>query len=295
MKMETNQSLRIIRCFTQSISLTFRNFFAFLGAAILAWIFSVLSLGVMFPSLMTGLENMYLRARAGDQVKATDVFMHRRKWWSLYWDAGVIALLAGWPIMVLALAYDIFSSALSETLNPRYVSIVNISFLGALILLGLWSLFKESKHLHALNLAAEFGLKGADSRHLSRLSVKSRWKDTIFVVLLAVLTPLFFLLAVLMPFSFLDSLMFMPIILLLLTLTMGATAMAFLHDLGEKQEILELIEKYKEEYKRPVGEPGNPCPTCENSNVRWAYIEDGGKGDWCPDCMMSLKKMRGLI
>ena len=71
--------------------------------------------------------------------------------------------------------------------------------------------------------------------------------------------------------------------------------MALLHDLGEKEEILELIDKYLEEYKKPVGDPENPCPTCGNSNVRWAYIEDGGKGDWCPDCTMSLKKMRGLI
>jgi hypothetical protein len=50
------------------------------------------------------------------------------------------------------------------------------------------------------------------------------------------------------------------------------------------------------EYRRKVPkEPGKPCPTCGNSNVRWAYIEDGGMGDWCFDCKMSLKKMQGLI
>ena len=49
-------------------------------------------------------------------------------------------------------------------------------------------------------------------------------------------------------------------------------------------------------YQRKVPpEAGKPCPTCGNSNVRHAYIEDGGYGDWCPDCKMSLKKMRGLM
>jgi hypothetical protein len=53
------------------------------------------------------------------------------------------------------------------------------------------------------------------------------------------------------------------------------------------------------EYRRKVPiepvKPGKPCPTCGNSNIRRAYIEDGGMGDWCPDCKMSLQKMQGLI
>ena len=98
--METKEGLSILSCFNESISLTFSNFFAFLGAAVLAWIFSVLSLGLMFPSLMTGLENMYLRAKAGEQVKATGVFIHRRKWWSLFWDSVGIAWRVGWKIFL---------------------------------------------------------------------------------------------------------------------------------------------------------------------------------------------------
>ena len=293
--MEKQQTLSIVWCFRESISLTFRNFFAFFGAAILACIFSILTIGLMFPCLMTGLENMYLRAKAGDKMKATDVFAHRRKWWSLYWDSVAIAWHAGWPVGVLALAYGVLMPLILKTVDPRYTPTIMISSLVAWVLLGLWSLFRESKHLHALNLTAEFGLKGADSRHLSRQSVKSRLKDTVFVVLFTILAPLLFFSAALIPLGYSYSLILLPITLLLLTLTMGATAMAFLHDLGEKQEILELIEKYLEAYKRPVGEPENPCPTCDNSNVRWAYIEDGSHGSWCPDCMMSLKKMRGLI
>ena len=293
--MEKQQTLSIVWCFRESISLTFRNFFTFFGAAILACIFSILTIGFMFPCLMTGLENMYLRAKAGDKMKATDVFAHRRKWWSLYWDSVALVWHAGWPVGVLAIAYGLLFPFILETVDPRHTPTIMISCFVVFILLGLWSLFWESKYLHALNLAAEFGLQGADSRHLSEQSVKSRLKDTVFVVLLVVLTPLLFFFAALIPLSFSYSLILLPTTLLLFTLTMGATAMAFLHDLGEKQEILALVEKYLEAYEKSVGEPENPCPTCDNSNVRRAYIEDGGRGDWCPDCMMSLKKMRGLI
>jgi len=314
--MEKEQSLSIVWCFSQSISLTFRNFFAFLGAAVLAWFFSILTLSLMFPCLMTGLENMYLQAKTGEQVKATDVFIHRRKWWSLYWDSVILAWHIGWPIAAFWFAFIILSIPLSKTLNLQ-LPIVRVSYLAVFILLGLWSIFRESKHLHVLNLVAEYGLREVDSRHLSSLSVKSRWKDTIFVVLLAVLTPLLFWSAFMLfhKFSiaallysyelapdfwyslapdFWYSLKLTSIILPLLTLTMGATAMAFLHDVGEKEEVLEMVNKYKEEYQRELSkEAENPCPSCNNSNVYKTQTKFG-QGDWCPDCKMSLRELRGL-
>jgi len=33
------------------------------------------------------------------------------------------------------------------------------------------------------------------------------------------------------------------------------------------------------------------CKTCGNWDVRWAMIEDGGLGDWCPNCKKSFCKM----
>jgi len=263
---------------------------------------------------------MYLRATTEEQIKATDVFRHRRKWWSLYMDSVVLTLLTGWPIAffggILKGLFDT-ADALRDRLSPSIFSIIFISFIAAFFLLLFLSFYKESKHLHALNLAAEFGLRGPESRHLSRKSVKNRWKDTIFVILLSILSPLFFFSAILIlssiptpflffstwlfffsmltPFFFLYSLIFTSIILSLLTLTMGATAMAFLHDLGEKEEIFELVKKYKELYKREAAsEVENPCPTCDNSNVYRAQTKFG-YGDWCPDCKMSLKEMRGMI
>jgi transcription initiation factor IIE alpha subunit len=70
--------------------------------------------------------------------------------------------------------------------------------------------------------------------------------------------------------------------------------MAFLHDVGEKEEVLEIVKKYKEEYKRELSkEAENPCPTCNNSNVYRTQTKFG-QGDWCPDCKMPLREMRGL-
>jgi uncharacterized protein YlaI len=37
------------------------------------------------------------------------------------------------------------------------------------------------------------------------------------------------------------------------------------------------------------------CPTCGTTDLQRAYIENGGIGDWCPNCMMSLQKMRHEI
>jgi transcription elongation factor Elf1 len=33
------------------------------------------------------------------------------------------------------------------------------------------------------------------------------------------------------------------------------------------------------------------CPQCGNTNIREAYIEDGGKGHWCDQCKKSLEAM----
>jgi hypothetical protein len=34
------------------------------------------------------------------------------------------------------------------------------------------------------------------------------------------------------------------------------------------------------------------CPKCEKSDVHDAYIENGLWGKWCPNCKMSIKKIR---
>jgi hypothetical protein len=36
----------------------------------------------------------------------------------------------------------------------------------------------------------------------------------------------------------------------------------------------------------------NQCPKCKKSDVHDAYIEHGAWGKWCPNCKMSIKKIR---
>lgn len=37
------------------------------------------------------------------------------------------------------------------------------------------------------------------------------------------------------------------------------------------------------------------CPRCQQWDVHRAYIEDGGQGNWCPHCKMSLQKMKSAL
>lgn len=36
------------------------------------------------------------------------------------------------------------------------------------------------------------------------------------------------------------------------------------------------------------------CPRCHRWDVHRAFIEDGGYGDWCPHCQISLQKLAAL-
>lgn len=280
--MKSVERFSITACFSESLVLTRDNLIAFLGASILAWVCSILTLTLLFPALMTGLESMYLKAKAGERIKATDVFMHRRKWFSLYIDACMIAWHASWFAGLLILPMILVVFLLNNIGIASSQILIIAQIFGILIFLVVC--YRESRHLHALNLSAEFGLRGNESRHLSKMAIKDRRRDAFFVVLLAI-TIIFY-------WSF-DP-VFTPISVLALLLVMGATSMAYLHDMGNNEKILELVENYRQEYRRELSkEPENPCPTCGNSNVYKTQTEFG-QGDWCPDCKMSLREMRGL-
>ena len=46
-----------------------------------------------------------------------------------------------------------------------------------------------------------------------------------------------------------------------------------------------------EEIKRKKEAGLKQCPTCGKWDVHRAFIEDGGQGDWCPNCNQSLQQM----
>jgi len=121
-----------------------------------------------------------------------------------------------------------FGSVIPQEELSAYIS---ISYLIISVLLFFIVCYRESVHLHALNLAAEYDLRGPESRYFSRVAIRDRRKGTIFVLLLAI-TFIFY-------WSFVP--IFVLISLLFLSMLMGATSMVFLHDMGEKEEILERV------------------------------------------------------
>jgi tetratricopeptide (TPR) repeat protein len=52
---------------------------------------------------------------------------------------------------------------------------------------------------------------------------------------------------------------------------------------------MEFLPKTPPRTKEEAGR--KQCKTCGNWDVRWAMIEDGGLGDWCPHCKKSFCKM----
>ncbi len=63
---------------------------------------------------------------------------------------------------------------------------------------------------------------------------------------------------------------------------------ATISDLEIDEEIEKLETRYLELCEQGL------CPTCGKFGVYKATIEDGGSGDWCPHCKMSLQKMSSL-
>jgi hypothetical protein len=63
----------------------------------------------------------------------------------------------------------------------------------------------------------------------------------------------------------------------------------------ESLAILLIINRWKKDLISYL--KTNLCPVCGTKEVHLAYIEDGGIGNWCPNCKKSLKKMaeEGLI
>jgi hypothetical protein len=58
--------------------------------------------------------------------------------------------------------------------------------------------------------------------------------------------------------------------------------------------VLQTLKKLQAGESLPELPAGNvtQCPQCGSTDIYKAYIEDGGQGDWCPNCKMSLQKMK---
>ena len=226
------------RYFKKSWQITRTNPVAYIGATILFVIFSFLTLFLLFPTLITGIEGMYLRAREGKKVRASDIFMYRRKFFSLLGASLLIALDVAFTLLLFTVPLVLFFYIAFVVMSPP------IPLGGPVIIVScaLWSigyvlftLRREGRYLHALNFIAERGSQITEGLKKSRIAVKNRWKAAGIAALYLGTWP--------MPFSLisgegpLELRIGLTILgLFLVPLVLGTTAIAFAHETGFEVE-----------------------------------------------------------
>ena len=222
-------------CLRESFELTKSNFLVFVGSVVLLFVGSLLTVFLMFPVLVAGLEGMYLRAREGRKVRATDILMYRTKFFRLIGASLLILLdiflstLVLSLILVLVLVLVILV-AKTEPTSLIVFAIAILYSIGYMLLI----LYREGQYLHALNFITECGLGTRDSLRESKRATKKRWRAA-FLAFLYLLS-MACLFSVLGGYSLLLTMSYSILGLFLFPLIVGATAMAFAHDVEVSKE-----------------------------------------------------------
>lgn len=218
--------------FKESWQITRTNPVAYIGATILLVIFSILTLSLLFPTLITGIEGMYLRAREGKKVRASDIFMYRRKFFPLLGASLLIASDVFFTSLFLVIPLVLFFYIAFVVMRPP----IPLGSPVIIVSCALWSIGyalltvrREGRYLHALNFIAERGSQIIEGLKKSRIAVKNRWKAAGMAALYLGTLP--------MPFSLisgkgpLELRIGLTILgLFLVPLILGTTAMAFAHE-----------------------------------------------------------------
>ena len=71
----------------------------------------------------------------------------------------------------------------------------------------------------------------------------------------------------------------------------------FCGELLDPQEVARLVEERRAALEADLAQRAAgkiQCPRCHRWDVHRAFIEDGGLGDWCPHCEISLQKLAAL-
>jgi hypothetical protein len=170
----------------KSFQLNKSHFGAFIGSVLILFLVSIFTVFLMFPALVTGLEGMYLRARKGQKIRATDIFMHIGKFFPLLGTSLLIVLDLFLTTtvfliapLILLLAFFILIAKL-ETTNPIIFIIAALFSIGYTFFI----FYREGRYLHALNFVAEVGLKPRESLRESKKAIKNRWEAALLAFLL---------------------------------------------------------------------------------------------------------------
>jgi hypothetical protein len=219
----------------KSFQLNKSHFGVFIGSVLILFLGSIFTVFLIFPSLVTGLEGMYLRARKGHKIQVTDIFMHMGKFFPLLGTSLLIVLdlfLTTTVFLIiplfLLLAFFILIAKLEPT-NPIIFIIAVLFSVGY----TLFIFYREGQYLHALNFVAESGLKPRESLRESKKATKNRWEAALLAFFL------FFafgcLLSILSPYPIALKIVFLFLGLFLSLMAGGATAMAFAYHHVEHQ------------------------------------------------------------
>jgi len=218
--------------FKESWQIMRTNPVAYIGATILLVIFSLLTLFLLFPTLITGIEGMYLRAREGKKVCASDIFMYRRKFFPLLGASLLIALDIAFTLLLFTVPLVLFFYIAFVVMKPP----IPLGSPVIIVSCALWSIGyvlltmrREGRYLHALNFIAERGSQITEGLKKSRIAVKNRWKAAGMAALYLGTLPMpFSLISGKGPFELRIGLTILG--LFLVPLILGTTAMAFAHE-----------------------------------------------------------------
>ena len=161
---------------SQSWKLTKSNSWVFVQAMILLIVFSVFTFLLMFPTLVMGLEGMYLKAWQGEAIKPRDVFMYRKRFFPLLRAAmgiGIKIFLWSWVLLPIIFFFP-FVATLGK---PLSFAILLLSISGWIAFIS----WKGGRYLHALNLVAEGKIKDYEKLLCGGLLSENRSDSTLLV------------------------------------------------------------------------------------------------------------------
>lgn len=206
--------------FSESLRLTKSNLWVFIQATVLLAVCSIFTLFLMFPALVTGLEGMYLKAWRGETVKTRDLFMFRKKIFPLLGATihlGFKMFLSSFmSIIIIFILILLVSTVLPSALFPIISLLSSLGFFAYIS-------WREGQFLHALNLVAEDKIKKYRKLLDGRLKSAYPFDQALLVF--------FYWFTFGIVFS--TSGILFVLGLIVFPLIVGATAMAYVHDMGE--------------------------------------------------------------
>lgn len=160
--------------FIESLRLTKTNLWVLFQGTILLVVCSIFTLFLMFPTLVIGLEGMYLKAWRGETVKTIDLFMFRKRFFPLLSATIYLGLRITLSSLLIIIIFSLILVGTSVLLPITLLAIIPLfSSLGFIVFIS----WKQGQYLHALNLVAEGRMreygKLLDGRLLSENRVDS--------------------------------------------------------------------------------------------------------------------------